>query len=110
MSQSLRTFLVGDKKYQFEIIDRYSRPGKKLICLTVRITHAPTAEQWRGHLDVAVIAEHGIDMLLSDWLALTFRHHDPSKLPDDFDIPQGVPQRVSMKHICAVRGTKFSPP
>jgi hypothetical protein len=108
-TEHLRTFAVGDRKYEFEIIDKYSRAGKDLICLTVRISHAPTGTRWRGQVDIPSTAHQAIDVLLADWLALAFKHHVPSNLPEDFDIPQGVPQSEPIKHICAVRGTTFSP-
>jgi hypothetical protein len=48
---------------------------------------------------------HTIESILPEWLGYAFRQ-DPDTIPDDFDIPHGVPQQPLTRHRCAESGTR----
>jgi hypothetical protein len=74
-----------------------------LICVHVEILHRLPYRTWLGCIDVTRKEHSLLPSTLPQWLGYAFRHYDPSKIPERFEIPTVIPRaKVPVVHECRV--------
>ena len=92
--------VVNGTHYEFTILDSRDLFGRDLACVHVEIVEKTSGRKWRGRTDLTRSGVGKISDLMPEWLGYAFRYYDPETIPDDFEIPRGIPQQGPGKHQC----------